>query len=158
RITDLEQPVDVACIAAPAGAVPGVVEDCIAAGVPAGIIYSAGFAGIGEAGKKAEDGLRETARGRFRFLGANTLGDVRPSKGLCASSSRGLEADYIPAGSVGFVSQSGAIASSLLGRIADFGLNFSHWISCGNEAGLDLSDHLAFLVDDPDTRVICMFL
>jgi len=69
-----------------------------------------------------------------------------------------LEGVIQPPGPVGLVSQSGAIASSLISRSHEFGIGFSHWISGGNEADLGVADYIDYLVDDPDTRVICLFL
>ncbi|MGC1184541.1 MAG: hypothetical protein WBA31_05230 [Candidatus Dormiibacterota bacterium] len=64
----------------------------------------------------------------------------------------------LEAGSVGFVSQSGAIASALLSRAGDADIGFSSWMSVGNEADIGVGDCIEYLADDPDTRVICLFL
>lgn len=157
-VADIDGPVDLACIAVPSGEVEATVADCVTAGIPSGVIYSAGFAETGEEGALAQERLSVAAEGRFRYVGPNSNGVASPSRRLFATFGMALERDVVPTGPIGLVSQSGAIASSLVSRAEEFGLGFSHWISVGNEADLDLADHLAYLVEDDETRVICLFL
>jgi acetate---CoA ligase (ADP-forming) len=157
-LSEVDRPVDLAVIAVPARAVHGVVEDCIVSGIDGGVILTAGFAESDESGRKAQERLIElTASTRFRFVGPNTIGVASPSDGMFATFGMALEAEALP-GSVGFVSQSGAIASSLVSRAAEFGIGFSHWISAGNEADLGLGDFIGYLAADEKTTVICLFI
>lgn len=157
-IGECELPVDLACIAVPARAVESAFDDCVEANVPAGIVYSSGFAEAGEDGRAAQERLVARARGRLRFLGPNSMGVAVPSRGYFATFGMALEADEIPAGPVGFVSQSGAIASSLFSRSAELGTGFSHWVSVGNEADVGVADAIAHLAGDESCKVICLFL
>jgi acetate---CoA ligase (ADP-forming) len=157
-VLDIKGHVDLACIAVPGHHVESVVRDCVAAGIPSGVIYSAGFSEVGEAGQAAQARVVEAAAGRFRFVGPNSIGAASPADRLYAAFGMALEAEDIPTGSVGLVSQSGAIASSLISRSVEFGIGFSRWISAGNEADLGLADYVEYLAGDDTTRVICLFI
>lgn len=157
-ISAVPGPVDLACVAVSGRLVEGVVRECVEAEVPAGIIFSAGFAEEGEEGKRAQDAVVAAAGGRFRFVGPNSIGIASPGAKMFATFGMALEAETIAAGNVGLISQSGAIASSLISRASEFNLAFSHWISGGNEADLGVASFIAYLVDDPSTDVICLFL
>ncbi len=151
------QPVDMACIAVPAAGVESVVEQCIAAGVPTGVIFSAGFAEMGADGAASQSAIAANAHGRFRFLGPNSYGVVAPHKRMFASFAGALEVEAT-AGDVAFISQSGAIASALYSRAREYGLGFSRWIAVGNEADIGIADCIEEAVDDAGTRVVCLFL
>ncbi len=157
-VAAIEEPVDLACIAVPGPYVEGVIGECVAAGVPAGIVYASGFGEAGADGAAAERALVAAGGDGFRFVGPNSIGVATPGEGLVATFGMAFERDEIPAGPVAFVSQSGAIATSLISRADEFGLGFSHWISTGNEADLGVADYVDFLADDPATEVICLFL
>jgi acyl-CoA synthetase (NDP forming) len=75
---------------------------------------------------------------------------------LCPSTA--LAADGLPVGRVGFVSQSGALMGTLFDRAKEMGLAFSHAISVGNQADLELGDFVQFMIDDPATDVICTYI
>ncbi len=150
--------VDLACIAVPAKAVGGAVDDCMRAEVPVGIIYSSGFGEAGEDGRLAQERLVEQTKGRFRFLGPNSMGVAVPDDNYFATFGMALEARDIPSGPIGFVSQSGAIASSLFSRSGEFETGFSHWISVGNEADIGVADATAHLAGDERCKVICLFI
>jgi acyl-CoA synthetase (NDP forming) len=155
---DISEPVDLACIAVPRDQVSQAVRDCVAAGIPHGIIYSAGFAESGDAGRKAQDELVELAAGRFRFVGPNSMGVAALHQPLLATFGMALEADTFHRGSVAFISQSGSLASALFSRADELDVAFSHWISVGNEGDLGIEDFIAYAADDPNCRVICLFV
>ena len=157
-VGEIAGPVDLACIAVPRGAVAGAVRDCVAAGIPNGIIFSAGFAESGEAGRRAQEELVALAGGRFRFVGPNSMGVAALHRDLLATFGMALEADSFRRGSVAFISQSGSIASALFSRAEELDVGFSHWISVGNEGDLGIEDFIGYAADDPDCRVICLFV
>lgn len=150
--------VDLACIAVRAEATADIVAQCVRRGIPGGIIFSSGFAEAGEDGVELQRQVLAAAAGKFRIIGPNSMGMVAPSRKLFATFGMALEADEVAQGAVGFVSQSGALASSLFSRSAAAGIGFSHWISVGNEADLGVEDFVAHLADDDACRVICLFL
>jgi acyl-CoA synthetase (NDP forming) len=157
-LAQIGEPVDLACIAVPAEATAAAVRECVAQGVPAAIIYSAGFAESGPDGLAAQQELIEAAAGKVRLLGPNTMGVAVPATHVFATFGTALEVDDLVSGPVAFVSQSGALANSLFSRSREYGIGFSHWISVGNEADLGVEDFLAYLAADNSCRVICMFL
>ncbi|NJM43793.1 MAG: CoA-binding protein, partial [Brachymonas sp.] len=96
--------------------------------------------------------------GAMRLLGPNTLGLVNLTDKIVLSASGALEMDTFPTGPVGMVSQSGGVLSAILSRSAARGLGLSKLISTSNEVDLELSDFIDYLVDDPATRVIALYI
>lgn len=158
RLEAVEAKVDLACIAVPAAHVRGVIEECVSAGVRAGIVYSAGYAESGIDGSNAQRDLLDCAGEDFRFVGPNSNGVASPARGLLATFGMSLEGQIPPVGPVAIVSQSGAIASALVSRTHEFGIGLSHWISTGNEADLGVADYIDYLAEESASKVICLFL
>jgi acyl-CoA synthetase (NDP forming) len=149
---------DLACIVVPAAAVPDAVRSCAERGIPSAIVYTAGFAETGAAGAGLHDELRSAAAaGGIRVCGPNTAGVVNPSARTFASIARAFENGALP-GEIGYLTQSGALGSSLISRTRDEGVGFSKWICVGNEVDLTLGDYLDYLVDDPGTKVVMVFM
>lgn len=159
RVADIPEVPDLACIAVPAEQVLPVVEECARIGVPAAIIYTSGFAEVGPDGRRLQDEIRDIAdRSGMRIAGPNTAGVVNAHHRLCAAIGMAFEIDTMPRGDIAFLTQSGAIGSSLLSRTWEHGIGFSTWITCGNEADLTLADYLNHVVEDPHTRVVAIFM
>lgn len=158
-VLDIPGTVDLACIVVPSHAVPNVFEECMAKGIKSAIVYSSGFAESGPEGQLLQQQLVHQVRNSdMRFFGPNTIGVVSPHTNIFASFSMSLQMEQIPAGNVGLVSQSGALGSVLLSRLAEQKIGISHWISTGNEANIELHECIEFLIDDPKTAVITMFV
>lgn len=160
-VLDVPDEVDLACIIVPAPAVAQAVADAGRKGIPAAIIYTSGFTETGPAGRAREESvLAAAAGGGVRICGPNTVGVVNPSVNTTAAFSMAFEAgaEAVPAGDIAFVTQSGALGSSLLSRCWAEGIGFSRWICTGNEADLTLADYLLYLAGDPYTRVIAVFM
>jgi len=125
-------------------------------GIRGAVIYDGGFAERGEDGRQLQDRIAAICREReIALCGPNCMGILNPID----RNSTYLQEIRDPeplAGNVGIVSQSGGLCVSLLTDLSRFG--FSHIVSCGNEAALDASDFLAYLVDDPHTDVIGCFM
>ena len=154
-VHDIPDPLDLAVIVVPAAHVPETVSELAARGVPAGVIISAGFREVGIAGRKLERDAVESARaGGMRLLGPNCLGIMNTALPLNASFARKMP----PKGSIGVISQSGAICTSLIDWARSEAVGFSKVVSMGNSADLVESDFLSALAGDPDTRVIAMYL
>ena len=158
-IASLPEVPDLACVVVPATAVEGVVQDCAAAGVGAAVIFSSGFAEAGDAGVALQDSLaaRAGASG-VALCGPNTAGVMNDAAAFCAASVRSFDSARVPGGDFALLSQSGAVASSLLGRAWAAGVGLSHWVCTGNEADLTISDYVTYLAADPSARVISIFL
>ncbi len=154
-VSNIADEVDLAIIIIPAVLVAKALEECGQKGITAAIIISAGFKETGEAGKKLEADLVAIAQKyNIKILGPNCLGVTNPSFNLNATFTKNLP----PAGNVAFVSQSGALISTILSASSVYGLGFSKIISIGNKAMLDEVDFLNYLENDPKTEVIMLYL
>ncbi len=153
------EPPDVAIIAVPAGALLAQVEDCAAAGVGGCIVITGKLGEADAAGAALEASLvRAAAKTGMRLVGPNCLGIINPIDGVALTSSLAMEVDRLTPGTVGIVSQSGALMGTLVSRALDYGTGFSRCISVGNQADLELCDFLEYLVDDDATQVICLYV
>ena len=154
-IAKLPQRVDLAVIATPAATVPGIIEQCGAAGVPAAVIISAGFSEAGERGARLDRALLEKARRHgVRALGPNCLGVLRPDLGLNATLAR---AAALP-GSLGLVSQSAAVCTAMLDWARPNKVGFSSVVSLGGSTDIDFGEAIDFLVADNRTEQILLYV
>ena len=139
--------------------VESALEDCARKRVPVASIYSNGFADAGPEGLRRQEKLTERARTLgIRLLGPNSMGVVDLRGGLALTVNAVLEMEAPPAGATSLVSQSGTMLGTLLSRGAARGLGYAKLISVGNEADLGVGELVELLADDPDTRVIALFL
>ena len=153
-ILDIEDEIDYAVVAVPASLVPKLLSECIEKGVKAAHIFSAGFSETGlEERKRLENEVKEVAKGRIRLIGPNCMGIYCPKSGLSFVPDASTEE-----GSVGVISQSGTFAEqfSTVGKIRN--IRFSKTISYGNAIDLDCPDFLEYLADDPETKVIALYM
>jgi acyl-CoA synthetase (NDP forming) len=135
------------------------LEDCGRKGVPVASIYSDGFADAGPAGEERQRRLVERAKAlSVRLLGPNSMGVVDLRRGLALTVNAILEMDSLPAGDASIVSQSGTMLGTVLSRGAARGLGFAKLVSVGNECDLGVGELVELLVEDPDTRVVLLFL
>jgi 4-hydroxybutyryl-CoA synthetase (ADP-forming) len=149
--------VDLAVVAAPSRFTPAVMEEVGKKGIKGAIIVSAGFKEVDEAGAKLEKEVGETARKYgIRVIGPNCLGIMSFSKdNIMNSTFLKITPKY---GNVALVSQSGAICAATVEDAEAQNIGFSKVISMGNKVDMDESDVLELLAEDPDTRVIVMYL
>ena len=156
-LRDLDQPVDLAFVLVPTEAVEHVIQDAAAAGIRNLIVLAAGFGEQGEAGRGLERRLVDLATAHdIVLLGPNGLGFI-DAPALVAPYGLNITPPLI-AGSVGVVLQSGALASAVLGFARGHVIGLSLLISMGNEAMMTTADVIEYLIDDPATRVIALFL
>lgn len=154
-VTDLDDPVDLAVIVTPAAAVPRVLEDCGTRGVPAAVILSAGFREAGATGKALEESVLDTARRHsIRFIGPNCLGVMRPDIALNATFSQSMAKP----GQIALVSQSGAMCTAMLDWAGPRNIGFSCVVSSGIAADVGFGEILDYLIMDPDTRAIMLYV
>jgi acetyl coenzyme A synthetase (ADP forming)-like protein len=157
RIGAVPDPVDLAVVAVPKHLVLGVVDECIAAGVRGLVTITAGFAETGPEGAALERRLCERVRDAgVRMVGPNCMGVINTDAGIA------MNATFAPTparpGTVGFVSQSGALGVAILNAAADLGIGLTQFASMGNKADVSANDLAEYWEDDPGTRVICMYL
>jgi acetyl-CoA synthetase (ADP-forming) len=158
-ITDAPGPLDVAILAVPPDVLVASAAACAKAGVGAIVVMTTGFAELGREGAARQDELVRVAReSGMRIVGPNCMGVINPHERLTLTSSLVLEVDALIAGAIGFVSQSGALMVATYNRAHDAGIGFSACASLGNQADLEIADFLDYLVEDPGTRVICLYV
>ena len=152
---DLPQAADLAVIATPAATVPAIVETMGQRGTKAAIVLSAGFREIGESGQALEERLLACAR-RFgvRLIGPNCIGVARPDIGLNAT----LSECQLEAGHLALVSHSGALCTAILDWALSNGVGFSSVVSTGNSVDIDFGEILDFLISDPKTKSILLYI
>ncbi|MGD0218533.1 MAG: bifunctional acetate--CoA ligase family protein/GNAT family N-acetyltransferase [Desulfobaccales bacterium] len=154
-ITALPAPADLAIIAIPIKDVPEIIKKCGQAGIRAAIIVSTGGRETGPQGKVIEGAIQEAAvKAGVRYLGPNSMGLLCPAAHLNASLALHMPA----AGSLAFISQSGALCLSVLGWSAQKNIGFSHFISVGSMTDLDFGDLIDFLGNEEKARAIIMYM
>jgi len=154
-VKEVGRPIDLAVIAVPIAQVPAVIGECGTAGVPAAVILSTGGREVGPEGEKVEEAIREAAaRGGVRFLGPGSWGVLCPPSRLAVTFS-----PHCPKpGSLAFISQSGAMCSSILGWATQKNIGFSHFISVGSKADLDFADLIDYLGNQEKARSIIIYM
>lgn len=157
-VAALPETPDVAIVAVAAHLAPQVVADLGARGTPAAIVFSAGFAEMGEDGERLQRRMVEAARAHgVRLLGPNSLGVLNPRIGFYGSFSSVVEMGFPKPGCVGIASQSGAYGSHILGIAREFGIGVSSCVMSGNECDISLGDLVQAFVNDGDTDVIAVY-
>ncbi len=147
--------VDLAVVATPARVVPSVIAECVAAGASGAIIISAGFREVGPEGAELERQVLEAAgRGPMRVIGPNCLGVMRPGSGFNAT----FATQIARPGSVGFLSQSGALCTAILDWSLQVNVGFSAFVSIGSMLDVGWGDLIDYLGDDPDTKCIVIYM
>ena len=153
-ILHIPDSIDYAIIAVPAKAVLDVVKECIKKGVKTAHIFSSGFSETGEKYRiELEKELTKIVKGKIRVIGPNCMGVYCPDSGLYF-----IEGQPNESGPVGFVSQSGTFAVDLTTAGKSRNIMFSKVVSYGNAIDLDSSDFIAYLGDDPKTKIIVTYI
>ncbi|MBN1392983.1 MAG: acetate--CoA ligase family protein [Sedimentisphaerales bacterium] len=154
-LASIGQSPELVIISVPAQAVPAVMQQCAQVGTKAVIIITSGFKEVGKEGKELEERVVQIARqGRIRVIGPNCLGVIVPANKLNASFGGELPAE----GSIGYLSQSGALMAAILDMANVNGIGFSKLVSIGNKADINELDVIKALADDDETRVIAGYL
>lgn len=154
-VTDVDEQVDLAVVVTPAPSVPGIIAECADAGVQAAIVISAGFKETGPAGLELErQVLAEAQRGNMRIIGPNCLGVMAPLSGLNATFATTIARP----GTVGFISQSGALCTGILDWSLKENVGFSAFLSIGSMLDVGWGDLIYYLGNDPRTRSIVIYM
>ncbi len=154
-ILDIPEPVDLTVVAIPAPLVPEVALESGKKGVKGLVVISAGFREIGPDGLMREARLLETCqRYGMRLLGPNCLGLIN----TCLPINASFASSMALRGNIAFISQSGALATSVLSWSLTEKVGFTMFVSLGNRADLDETDFLEAAVEDAETRVILVYM
>lgn len=150
---------DMVVMALPRDKVKAEIAACAARGAKAGIIITSKFSDEGPEGLALELEILAVARKHgMRLIGPNCLGLISPANKLVLCSSPALNVPSLIEAPIGFISQSGALMGTLFDRSYGMGIGFSHCVSVGNQADLELCDFVEFLIDDERTQVICSYV
>lgn len=154
-VLDVPEAVDLAVFVIPAARVPSAMEECVAKGVRAGVIISAGFRETGEEGRRLEDEVLRIARtGGLRFVGPNCMGMWSAPAGLSAYMFALPSMD----GPAAFVTQGGNVGGSIVISAYGRGLGFRHYVSCGPAADIQLEDYIEYFGADDGVNVILAYI
>jgi acetyl coenzyme A synthetase (ADP forming)-like protein len=157
RVTEVPGEVDLVIIVVPAPKVEGVVDDCLAKGVRALVVISAGFSETGAPGRAREAALVEKIRAAgVRMIGPNCMGIVNTDPKVRLNAT--FSPVYPPEGRVGMLSQSGALGLAILDYARRLNLGISTFVSAGNKPDVSGNDLLQYWENDPRTDVILLYL
>ncbi len=152
-IQSVPRPVDLAVIVTPAVTVPSVIEECSRAGVTGAIIISAGFREAGARGAALEQEIM-ARRGKMRLIGPNCLGVMNPYLQFNATFAQAIAQP----GSIGFISQSGALGTAILDWSRKEMVGFSSFVSVGSMLDVNWGELIRYLGDDPRTGSIVIYM
>ena len=154
-ISEVPEQVELAVIVTPPPSIPGIIKECGANGVRGAIVISAGFKEIGPEGAALEQKLLEEAQAaKIRVIGPNCLGVMSPLSGLNATFATTIARP----GSVGFISQSGALCTAVLDWSLKEMVGFSSFISIGSMVDVGWGDLIYHLGNDPKTKSIVIYM
>jgi acetyl coenzyme A synthetase (ADP forming)-like protein len=156
-VLDIKDSIDLAVISIPAPFVPEALEECGKAKVKTVVVVSGGFSEIGNDGLQAQ--LVSIAdKYNMPTLGPNCLGVMDPRSRVDTLFLPTFKLSRPSIGGVSFVCQSGAVGSTVLDMISGEGFGLSKFVSYGNAAHIDEVDILEYLMNDPETKVILMYI
>jgi acetyltransferase len=155
HLAEVPVPVELAILATPASTVPGILEECAAAGVRGAIIFSDAFRGGHPSRAALERQIQDLAcRGVMRVLGPNSMGIACSRSGFNATFARAM----IPPGSVGIISQSGSLLTALTSGGLASNVGCSAFISIGSMIDIGWTDCIEYLAADPQTEQIGIYM
>jgi acetyl coenzyme A synthetase (ADP forming)-like protein len=155
ELASVPYPIDIAVIVVPARFVPKIVQEAGEKGIPLVIIISSGFRESGKSGEELEHQMLTVARHyNIRIMGPNCLGLMLPHQGINTT----FDPISPKPGKIAFISQSGAIISTIVDWSLPEEIGFSAVISIGNQADLSFEDFLVYAGDDPHTRAIILYI
>ena len=155
RVSDIEEPVDLALITTPARTIQDVLADCGRKGIAGAVIIAGGFRELGDSGRQLEEDLIGAAKqNRIRLIGPNTSGMMNVNTNL---NLVGLH--DVPKGDIALISQSGNMALALITEAKlKSRKGFSYYVGVGNELDIRFHEYLEFFRDDPATKAILMYV
>lgn len=159
RIADVPDAPDVAILAVPPERLVQTVSDAAERGVGCCVIISTGFAEAGSGGAEQQAKLVEiAARTGMRIVGPNCMGFIVPHHHMALCSSVVLNTDTLGDGAIGLVSQSGGLMVSAFDRAKTDGIGMRYGVSLGNQSDLEICDFLEYMIEDPGTKAICLYI
>lgn len=157
-VNDIQEKVDLCILLIGNRHIPATLEQCAKKGVKSALVLSSGFAEVqGAEGREMQEQMRSIAeKAQIRLIGPNCLGAISFLGGIICFA--GIVPDPMIPGSFGLVAQSGTFALGFMVAAQTRGLGLSYLISSGNEAVLEASDYIRFMIEDPKTKAIGAFI
>jgi acetyltransferase len=157
-LEDLREGVDVAVILTPAQTVPGILEGCGKKKIPWAIIESGGFSEYSEEGAALEKEVHRIAKKwGIRMVGPNGIGIINVENGFVVPFVK-LKGRVINKGKVSVLAQSGGVSLLYLNLLASANVGIAKVVSMGNKRDLSEVDYLKYLIQDPQTEIIGLYL
>jgi len=155
-LNGIEGPVDLAVVAVPHHLTPRLLQECVAKGIKRVTIVAGGFSETGEEGKKVQREMAALLRKNgIRAIGPNALGPINASLNFAISF---FPIQKMKKGGLSFIFQSGLYEPRLEWLFSDFNLHLCKLIDLGNKMDIHEVEALAYLAQDPETRVIAIHL
>lgn len=159
KLADVPDEIDMAIVSTPAHTVFEKLEQCIEKKVKAVVVFTSGFAEVGPEGAALQQRMTELARKNdLRILGPNCVGIVNLSKSVMACFANIVDLQPVYPMTFGFVTQSGAFGTMIFSQAVQAGVGFNSFVSVGNEADTEFSDYLAYMLTDPETKLVGGYL
>jgi len=157
RVTDIPKPVDCVIVATPAETVPGIIEDCGKKGVKGVVVLSGGFEEVNR--NDLASRMKELSDAyELPVIGPNCLGVFNPYTRVDSIFLPMYKLERPGPGNIAFVTQSGAVGSTVVDLAAYYGMGISKFISYGNGTVLNECDMLEFLEKDEETEIVILYL
>lgn len=155
---EIPEGIDLAVILTPAAAVPDLVDACGRKGIRHIVVESGGFSEYSEGGRLLEERLTQVAgQWGIRFVGPNCISVVNLEKGVCLPFAS-ISPIGTRLGPASVIAQSGGVSITYLDQLSSSGVGVNKVISIGNKADFGEADYLTFLLDDPSTQMIVLYL
>lgn len=156
-VLEVPDDLDMAVILTPAPTIPGILEQCGQKGIRWAVIESGGFREYGDEGRLLEEEILKVAeRWGIRFVGPNCIGIINMENGL--STPFPPIGRMVKRGDISIITQSGGVGISVLHLLANEGLGLNKFVSLGNMLDIQAEEYLDYLIQDPGTRYIFMYL
>ncbi len=158
NIASIPDNIDSAVISVPENISLDVIEECARAGVKSAVVFTSGFAEIGETGQKAQEKVAEISkRTGMRIVGPNCLGVFNLNLSWFGTFANTLASKKIPTGPIGIVTQSGAYGGHLFTITQNRGVGSNYWVTTGNEVDVTVAEIIEFYANEPEIRVIVSY-
>jgi acetyltransferase len=155
---DLREGIDVAVILTPASTVPGILESCGQKGIRWAIIETGGFREYSEEGAQLENEILEIARKwGIRIVGPNGIGIMNVHNGFVVPFVK-LKRGPVSKGKISILAQSGGVLLTYANLLTSANVGLSKIVSMGNKMDLNEIDYLKYLIEDPQTEIIGLYL
>ena len=156
-LSEIDHAVDMAVILTPADTIPSILEECGRKGISRAVIESGGFSEMGKDRVPIEKACMEIAeKYGIRFIGPNGIGIINMENGL-AVPFMPLRKD-VSRGKVSILAQSGGVGLSYINLMSEENIGLNKFVSMGNKLNVDENDLLSYLIDDPSTEIILVYL